>query len=263
MKRVLITGAAGRIGRLLRERLTGRYEFVGLDVQPAEGVDYVGDIRDLDAIRPAFAGAGAVVHLAGNPHVAGHFDDMVAHNIVGTRNVYEAALRAGVGQVIFASTNHVVSGWEIECGPSLYDLSDPRAIDERAEIRPDSPYGWSKAAGEALGRTYADLFGLRVQIIRIGWVLDAAGDADLFSQDVTGEVAPPLSERDTRRRLRAIWLSHRDCAHLIDCCLRADHIGFGIYYGVSNNPRLFYDLANARRDLGYAPRDAAPRELGE
>jgi nucleoside-diphosphate-sugar epimerase len=201
--------------------------------------------------------------MAADADPASTFESVVQNNVIGTRNVYEAARQAGVSQVIFASTNHAVSGWEIECGPSLYTLDDPRTIDEHAEIRPDSPYGWSKAAGEGLGRHYVDLHGLRVHVLRIGWVLDAAGDADPLTQDVLGETQPVLGERDLQRRLRAIWLSHRDCVHLVDCCLRADHIRFGIYYGVSNNPRLFYDLANARRDLGYAPQDSAPRELGE
>lgn len=266
MQRVLITGAAGRIGRVLQAQLAGQYAFSGLDYHPfpdAEIPFLQADIRDLAAIQPAFEGMDAVVHLAANPHVAGPFDDILQRNIIGTHNVYEAALRAGVGLVIFASTNHAVSGWEIECGPSVYDLDDPRRIDEHAEIRPDSHYGWSKAAGEGMGRQYVDLHGLRVHVIRIGWVLDEAGNADLFSQDVLGEVQPALGERDLQRRLRAIWLSHRDCAHLVDCCLRADEVRFGIYYGVSNNPRLFYDLSNARRDLGYAPQDSAPRELGE
>lgn len=262
-QRVLITGAAGRIGTVLGHRLGDRYELSGIDQRPAAFPCLNADIRDLAAIQPAFEGIDAVVHLAANPHVAGSFADMVEHNIAGTRNVYEAAKRAGVRLVMFASTNHVVSGWEIECGPSVYALDDTRTIDHNAEIRPDSPYGFSKAAGEALGRHYVDLHGLHVHVIRIGWVLDDAGNADPLTQDVSGETQPVLSERAVRRRLRAIWLSHDDCAHLVDRSLQSADVPFGIYYGVSNNPRLFYDLGKARRDLGYAPQDSAPRELGE
>jgi len=263
MKRILITGAGGRIGRLLFDQLGDRYEVTATSRQPTDISTHVADLADLEAILPAFEGVDAIVHMGANAHVAAPWDEIVGPNVTGTYNVYEAARRCGVGQVIFASSNHAVSGWEIECGPSVYELADERTIDERAEIRPDSPYGFSKAAGEALGRQFVDLHGLRVHCLRIGWLLDAAGDADLFTQDVMGEVQPELGERDLKRRLRAIWLSHRDCVHLVDCCLRADHIPFGIYYGVSNNPRLFYDLGNARRDLGYDPVDSAPQDLGE
>ena len=195
MKRVLITGAGGRIGRLLYDRLADRYEVRALSRRPLDIPAHVADIRDIDAIQPVFEGIDAVVHMAANAHVAAGWDEIVEANVHGTYNVYEASRRAGVGQVIFASSNHAVSGWEIECGPSLYELSDTRTIDERAEIRPDSPYGFSKAAGEALGRQFVDLHGLRVHCLRIGWLLDPAGDADLFSQDVTGEVrADPRGE---------------------------------------------------------------------
>jgi nucleoside-diphosphate-sugar epimerase len=261
VKRVLITGAAGRIGTLLRERLTERYELHSLTHRPANFPSHVASVANLDAIRPAFEGMDAVVHLAvSSGKDWNDWRGALADNIGGTRNVCEAARLAGVGSVIFTSTNHVVSGYEIETGPSLYDLDDPRVIDERAEIRPDSVYGYSKAAGEAICRYYADVHGLRAFVLRIGWVIP---QDDFRLVNFALEQAPPLDEAGKRARLRALYLSHHDCAELVAACLDADDVRFGIYYGISNNPRQFYDLANAARDLNWRPRDSAPAELTE
>jgi nucleoside-diphosphate-sugar epimerase len=168
--------------------------------------------------------------------------------------VYEAARRQGVGSVIFASTNHTVSWWEAEAGSSLYALDDQRVFSPDIPHRSDSYYGVSKATGETLGRYYSDVHGLRVFCLRIGWVLRSD---NLTAVDIHGEVAPPLTADEVRLRARAIYLSHRDCAEIVRCCLDADQIRFGVYYGISNNPRMFYDLSNAREELGYHPQDSA------
>jgi NAD+ dependent glucose-6-phosphate dehydrogenase len=256
MKRVLITGASGLIGGILRERLADRYDLVGLVRRPVDDYPHVvGDINNFDDMLAACEGIDAVVHMAGVPHVAASWPEALTTNINGTYNVYEAAHRQGVGAVIFASTNHTVSWWEAEAGSSLYDLDDSRVFSPDIPHRPDSYYGVSKATGETLGRYYSDVHGLRVFCLRIGWVLrsDSLTDADIGN-----EVAPPLSADEVRLRARAIYLSHRDCAELVRCCLDADHVRYGVYYGVSNNPRLFYDLSNARQELGYEPQDSAP-----
>jgi len=255
MKRVLITGANGLIGGILRERLADRYDLIGLSRQPVDYPHVVGDINNLDEMLAACEGIDAIVHMAGVPHVAASWQDVLTTNINGTYNVYEAARQRGVGSVIFASTNHTVSWWEAESSSALYDLDDPRTFSPDIPHRPDSYYGVSKATGETLGRYYSDVHGLRVFCLRIGWVLRSD---TLTTADVGNEVAPPLSADEVRLRARSIYLSHRDCAELVRCCLDADHIRFGVYYGVSNNPRLFYDLSNAREEIGYEPQDSAP-----
>jgi nucleoside-diphosphate-sugar epimerase len=260
MKRVLITGAAGRIGTLLRERLAGRYELHSLTHRLADFPSHVASVADLDAIRPAFEGMDAVVHLAVAKQGWNAWQVALDDNIRGTHNVCEAARLAGVGSVVFTSTNHVVSGYEIETGPSLYELGDPRVIDEHADVRPDSVYGFSKAAGEATCRYYSDVHGLRAYVLRIGWVIP---DDDYRKVNFALEAAPPLDLAGKRARLRALYLSHHDCAELVAACLEAEHVRFGIYYGTSNHPRQFQSLANAARDLGWRPRDSAPVDLAE
>jgi nucleoside-diphosphate-sugar epimerase len=255
MKRVLITGAGGLIGGILRERLADRYELVSLARHPEPFPHVHGDINNLDEMLAACEGIDAIVHMAGVPNVSASWNDVLTTNINGTYNVYEAARQRGVGSVIFASTNHTVSWWEAEAGSALYDLDNTRVFSPDIPFRPDSYYGVSKAAGESLGRYYSDVHGLRVFCLRIGWVTESDTITDV---NIAGEVAPPLTPDEVRLRGRAIYLSHRDCAELVRCCLDADHISYGVYYGVSNNPRLFYDLSNAREELGYEPQDSAP-----
>lgn len=255
MKRVLITGASGQIGQILFDRLGDRYEFTGLSRREADFPTHVADISNLDAILPAFEDIDAVVHMAADPSPRAEWDSVLQANIAGTYNVYEASRRAGVGAVIFASSNHAHGMWEVDRGPSIYQAAAKPRLDHNSPYQPDSLYGWSKAAGEALGRHYSDVFGIRVFNLRIGWLMK---EDDPLNVSLAGEKVPPMGEAEGRARACAIWLSHRDCAELIRCCLDADHVRYGVYYGISNNAGRFYDLSNAREEIGYQPRDGAP-----
>lgn len=250
-QKVLITGAEGAIGTSLRRALRNRYKLVMLTRTRQEFASHVADIADLDAIEPAFAGVDAVVHLAASAAVDSSWEEIVHDNVIGTYNVFEAARRAGADRVVFASSNHVVGMYEVEGAPEIYELTDRRMYDHRVELRPDSLYGVSKAFGEALGRYYHERHGLRVFCLRIGAVVPdedqvAAGGHDQGVDCAVGN------------RLRAVWQSQRDCVQLIARCLEANDVGWAIVYGISNNPRQFWDISHARSVLGYSPRDAAP-----
>jgi NAD+ dependent glucose-6-phosphate dehydrogenase len=252
-RRVLVTGAEGTIGTAVREHLAGRYELTALTLTPQEFPSHVADIADLEAIRPAFDDVDAVVHLAASADLEAPWHDVLHNNIVGTYNVFEAARQAGVERVVFASSNHVVGVYEMDGAPGLYEVDDDRSYDETAELRPDSLYGVSKAYGEALGRMYMERYGLRVFCLRIGAV--RAND------DPTKPTANPLIELDAegqRNRLRAVWLSKRDCAELIARCLDVEDVSWAVVYGVSDNARRFWDLSHARELLGWEPQDLPP-----
>jgi nucleoside-diphosphate-sugar epimerase len=262
MKRVLITGAEGNIGTRLRRNLADRYELRSLTLNPVPELDStVADIADYAAMRPAFDDVDAVVHLAASATVDAPWTDVLHNNIEGCYNVFEAAREAGVGQVVFASSNHAVGGFEADGVPAIYRRRSTVNVDQRAPLRPDSLYGVSKAFGEALGRHYSEKFGLKVYCLRIGSVLP---DDDPRSEAITKGPGPfwlpPMTETERLRRYAATWLSHADLARLIDACLAAEHIDFGIYYGVSDNPFRFWSLDNARADLGWWPRDSASAE---
>ena len=166
--------------------------------------------------------------------------------------MFEAARRAGVGRVVFASSNHAVGMYEVDGAPIVYEPDDERSYDHTAEIRPDSLYGVSKAFGEALGRFYSERHGLRVFCLRIGAVRATT------IRPCRRESAARPRRRGQRNRMRAVWLSRRDCAELIARCLEVDDVPWAIVYGVSGNPRRFWDLTHARDLLGWEPQDAAP-----
>jgi nucleoside-diphosphate-sugar epimerase len=258
MKRLVITGAEGNIGSRLRAALDAGYELQPLTLSPQPYASFIADIGDLDAILPAFAGADAVVHLAASSQVEAAWSDVLHNNLLGTYNVFEAARRCGVKQIVFASSNHAVGRYEYEASPDLYRTASGVMLDASAPLRPDSLYGVSKAYGEALGRYFSEAFGLSVYCLRIGSI---RADDDPRSAHVRADSAawlPPMNEEQRLRRYAATWMSHADFARLVDACLRAEQIRFGIYYGVSDNPYRFWSLDNARADLGFRPQDAAP-----
>lgn len=262
MKTVLITGAEGNIGTRLRQNLADRYELRAITRDPVAGLEStVADIAELDAILPAFEGADAVVHLAASSTVDAAWPDVLHNNLEGTYNVFEAARRQGVRQVVFASSNHAVGMYEAEGCPDIYRSRSGVMIDHRVPLRPDSLYGVSKAYGEALGRYFSEKYGLSVYCLRIGSVLpDDNPRSEQIQQGPGPFWLPPMDATQRLRRYAATWMSHADLARLVDACLRAEHIRFGIYYGVSDNVYRFWSLDNAWADLGWWPQDSASVE---
>ena len=260
-KRVLVTGSNGLIGNLLIDawRESGTYEVVGLARTPGPHTDIVGDITDLGAVEAACGGMDAIVHLAATAAVDSAWGAVLNSNLIGTYNVFEAARCAKVNQVVFASSNHSVGTYETENVPELWDLDDGRTWDHTAEIRPDSLYGVSKVYGEGMARYYVDHHGLRAACLRIGAVRsprDPSHPSNLWKPERDGED----NMRQQRRRMRAVWLSERDCVQLIERSLETDH-DWVLVYGISDNPRKIWDIDHAREILGYAPQDGAPEEI--
>ena len=234
MNRVLITGAAGGIGRHLRRLLAGAYPVLRLsdvaDVGPAgrgEEVDRT-ELADATAAERMCAGVDGIVHL-GAISVEDDWPAILEANIAGTYNLFEAARRQGVRRIVFATSNHAVGFYRRD-----------RTIDHQVPVRPDSRYGLSKAFGEALGSLYADKHGLEVFNIRIGNVNESPID---------------------RRRL-AIWISPRDLAQLVRIGLEHPDVRCETVYGISANDRAWYDNANATR-LGYRPEDNSETYVDE
>lgn len=229
---VLITGAAGRIGTALREGWKGRFRMRFLDRVPIAGEEeaIVADLVDFDAIYRACEGVEAVVHLAANPSPYASWEDLLANNIIGTYHAFEAAKRAGVRRVIFASTVQVINGYPRE---QLVTMDMPP--------RPNNLYAASKVFGEALGRSYHEAHGLSVVCVRIG----------AFRRDWTLEDSEGL----------APWLfSARDAVQFFAKALEAKDIGYAVLFGRSNTPVNWMDLEPARRLLGYEPEDS-PTQL--
>ncbi len=228
MKTVLITGAAGDIGSRLRKLLRGVYADIrASDIcKPAELAPdetfIAADLADYAQVEKAVSGVEGIVHLGGFA-VEGSWEVIHRANIVGCYNLFEAAYRAGVKRIVFASSNHAIG---------FYPRSKRIGVD--VSVRPDSRYGVSKAFGEALGALYSDKHGLRVTCLRIGNISDIPAD---------------------ERRL-SIWVKPEDLAQLVRIGLEHPDIRYEIFYGVSDNAASFWDNSNAER-FGYRPQGCA------
>jgi nucleoside-diphosphate-sugar epimerase len=235
-KTILITGAEGLIGSHLRVAFADKYHLRLLTLHPIAGMESImADVTDMRALLAAFKGVDSIIHLAGSAAVDSPWEVVLHNNIIGTYTVFEAAYRAGVQQIIYASSNHAVGTYETEYASEIQS-SNHIILDHLIPVRPDSLYGVSKCFGEVLGRFYADHRGLRVICLRIG--------AITRSDFPTGD---PIE--------REMWQSKRDFAQLVEKCLEATHVKFDIFYGVSNNPHRYFDIEHARDVVGYVPQD--------
>lgn len=238
-KKIFITGATGTVGTALRKHLRDRYDLRLLlhstipDDLPPEDEVVVSDITNFPAMLEATEGVDVVVHLALSGRWPGMPDAVRAQRTLdvdmkGTYKLFEAARINEVPTIVYASTNHVTGINEKEGIRSHPD--EP--------VRPDSIYGAGKAFGEALGRYYVDVHGLRVFCLRIA---NFNG-----REDDPGHYYAPGQSR---------WLSPRDLAQLTWRCIEAEDLNWGIFYGVSGGAEQKWDISNAKELLGYEPQD--------
>ena len=226
--RLLLTGAAGGLGRELRRRLPAHCEVLRLSdvadlgaAAPAEELMPV-DLADAGAVLALLDGVDAVVHMGG-VSTEQPWEAILPANIVGAYNLYEAARRKGVRRVVFASSNHVTGFYRQD-----------EVIPAGAPARPDGLYGLSKAFGEDLAQLYFDRHGIETVSLRIG-----------------SSFAVP---RD--RRMLHTWMSFDDMERLVLAALTARDVGHSIICGVSANPRVWWDNASAAH-IGYSPQDSS------
>jgi len=227
--RVLLTGAAGSIGRVVTVGLADRgHQVIGLDrvVEP-EGFDgpwHSVDCADPDAVASVFEAGSpdAVVHLAGHPDEASLPDSLTSH-VVTTAALLVAMVEHDVQRIVYASSNHAVG---------RTPRRDSVSVDARP--RPDTFYGVGKVAAEAVMSLYADRYGIDAVACRIGSFLEE-----------------PASVRGL-----STWLSHGDCVRMVEAALSTPAPGYAVLYGISANTRAWWDLEPGRR-LGYEPQDDA------
>jgi uronate dehydrogenase len=226
--RLLLTGAAGGLGRELRPRLRPRCTLLRVSdiaaMAPAAAGEEVVEaaLEDRAAVHALLKGMAAVVHLGGIS-TEQPFDAILQANIVGTYNLYEAARQHGVKRIVFASSNHVTGFYRQD-----------EVIDATMPVRPDGYYGLSKAFGEDLSRFYFDRYGIETVCLRIGSSFPEPKD----------------------RRMLATWLSYDDLERLVIASLTAPVAGHSIVYGMSDNPASWWDNTPARH-IGYRPRDSS------
>ena len=226
--RILMTGAAGGLGRALRERLKANCAVLRLsdrvDFGAAQAQEEIllADLADADAVLAMMHGVDAVVHFGG-VSVEGPFGPILQANILGAYNLYEAARKQGTRRIVFASSNHVTG---------YYRQSETITADQPP--RPDGLYGVSKAFGEDLSRFYFDRYGIETACVRIGSSFPEPKD----------------------RRMLASWLSYDDLHRLITACLTTPVLGHSIIFGMSDNTVTWWDNSRARH-IGYVPKDSS------
>ena len=227
-KRLLLTGAAGGLGKELRRRLKPHCEVLRLSDIADLGTAAAGEevmpvaLQQADAVLALLAGVDAVVHLGGIS-VEGPFEPIVQANIVGTYNLYEAARKQGVKRIVFASSNHVTGFYRRD-----------EVIDATMPMRPDGHYGLSKAFGENLAQFYFDRYRLETVSLRIGSSFPEPAD----------------------RRMLATWMSYDDLERLVVASLTAPVVGHSVIYGMSDNATTWWDNTPARH-IGYRPQDSS------
>lgn len=232
-RKILVTGAAGRIGSFFIAQYKDEYDFVLTDMRPpkeSHGFPFTeANISDFDAMRGLCEGVDTVIHLAADIRTSAPWDSLLPNNIIPLYNIYEAAHQAKCRRVVFASTINVMSGYPEE--KLNIRVDDP--------IRPGNLYGATKAWGEAAGSYYADVKGLSVICLRFGWV----------------------TPRDPQAvgRHPEMWnmvITLPDVAQLMRCSVEApDTLQFGVFHGLSDNREMKLDISTARKILGYAPED--------
>ncbi|MBC9742272.1 NAD(P)-dependent oxidoreductase [Pseudomonas syringae pv. syringae] len=227
--RLLLTGAAGGLGKVLRETLRPYTKVLRLSdiAEMAPAVDgseevQVCDLADKNAVHQLVEGVDAIVHFGG-VSVERPFEEILGANICGVFHIYEAARRHGVKRVIFASSNHVIGFYK-----------QTETIDAHSPRRPDSYYGLSKSYGEDMASFYFDRYGIETVSIRIG-----------------SSFAEPQN-----RRMMSTWLSFADLTQLIELSLYTPDVGHTVVYGVSDNKTVWWDNRLASK-LDYKPKDSS------
>lgn len=226
--RVLITGAAGGLGKQMRANA----KHLGTTLRLSDIADlgeaaaneelFQCDLGDMDAVLNLTKDVDTIVHLGGIA-LENTFENILNANIRGTYNLYESARKNGIKRIVFASSNHAIGYWESNA-----------MIDSNVAHRPDTLYGVSKAFGEDLGRLYFDKYGIETVVIRIGSCFEEPRD----------------------RRMLSTWLSYGDFIQLVERGLNTPNVGHLVVYGSSNNKNPYWD--NAAADvLGYQPQDSA------
>ena len=233
-RRILITGAAGRIGSLAVMHLAKQFDLILTDCRPLpkdRGIPFIlCNLTDIETLRICCNGVDIVLHLGAVSDPAATWDDLLPANIIGARNLFQAACEAGCQRVIYASSVMTVDAYppDISVGAAM-------------PAHPSTLYGVSKAWGETLGRYYAEQKGISVIALRLGWVT-ARGDRRLTPG--YHALSSALTEDDLLRLLSAALNAPAD-------------LKFAVFNGVSDNQWKRLDIEDTRQTLGYAPQEDA------
>jgi len=275
-QRVLITGASGEISRQIIPAFRERYDLTLLDTRPADHANDIIDVDvsdpDVEKYRAHFKGVDAIVHNVrarkpgvettapwhwlkdrpGSEPAEGYFVERTSVDMAF--NVLRLAMEEGVRRVVITSSNHAADWHETKLHDGRLDMVGPETYPLS-----DNFYGWAKATYEHLGFVFATgRLGRVVENVQVR----VGAPRPIIAEGFAGE------ETSYKRNLGA-YISERDMAQLYaksieaDDIRNADGIPFQIFYGISNNTRAFWSIANAREVIGYAPEDDSERVFAD
>ncbi len=231
-KRIVITGAAGNLGRKVAGHLESQdgYDIILLDIDPRgdPGIISADLSRSDDSWEQHFEGVHTVVHLAADPRPHAPWESLEKLNVDLAINVYSAAIAKGAKRLIFASSNAAMGGYRDEKGPITHDLP----------TWPVNNYGVTKVVGERIGKLYSKRYGLSVICLRIGAVGKGKNNPN-----------------PTSLWWQSMWLSNRDLCQAVEKAFNVGDVPFAVLNLMSNNAGMRWDLTETRRVLGYEPKD--------
>ena len=242
MKKIVVTGATGHLGRKIFDHLSENddLDVWGLDIRPSEHPQIIeGDITQYDSSWSyVFSDCYGVIHLAADRDNQCGWDSAIPNNIDASLNVFHAAAAHNVKRFVFASSNWVVGG---------YRFVNARLTPEITP-NPVNPYGVTKLLGERAGKYFSEQFGMDVVSARIGWT------------QWTHENQPG-SHMEMGRWGQLMWLSDRDYIHGMEQSLFADVSGHVVVNLMSNNEGMKWCLESSFQSIGYEPQDSTSAQL--
>ena len=234
--KIFITGASGTIGRVLMEHLTKKYNVLGIDKIPSKNVAVVNIVKEKSRIHDLLKNVDIVIHLAWDTKEGGvSLNISIPENKIMGEIMYAFSLEQKIKRFILASSVHVSFGHINYKYPDIvenHNILHKKKITTRDDVSPLGTYGASKVYLEALGKAYSKK-GLQVIAVRFG---------NVTNDNSFGEYP--------------FWLSHRDCCHFIERCIKTKNLpAFSTFFAISNNPCNPFDINDARTKLQYNPKD--------
>ena len=235
MKRIIVTGAAGHLGRKLFNWLeaSGQYQVTGLDLKPSKHpnihvADFAIDGEWIDLLDHT----DTIIHLAGDREPAATWDSAIRNNMDASLALYHHAVAKGVKRIVFASSNWLHGGRRFGVEPLTTELTP----------HPVNAYGMSKLFGERMGAYFSSHHELSVICLRIGWAQWTHSNQ-------------PGRHMAMGRWGQEMWLSDRDFLHGMQCAIEAENVDFEILNLMSDNPGMRWDIESTKQLIGYQPQD--------
>ena len=241
MKRVIVTGAAGHLGRKLFDKLEqlSDYEVQGLDIRAVDHSQiHVADLTSNDHWIQHLDNVDTIVHLAGDRDPAASWASAIPNNMDATMRLYHYAVEKGVNRVIFASSNWLQGGRRF----------GQERLSSSLTPSPVNAYGMSKLFCERAGAYFAEKHDLSVICLRIGWTQ--------WTHDNV-----PGKHMAMGRWGQEMWLSDRDFLSGMKAAIDAKNVQFAVLNLMSDNPGMRWDISETRESIGYEPKDGCPAQI--